>query len=232
MNELSIQLWAAFILGLIGSLHCAGMCGPLALALPRVRDSGGSFVLGRLLYNLGRIATYCAIGLVFGIVGSSLALGGFQKWLSITLGAILILTMAGFAFKPVHASGWKIFAIIRRTFGSLLQKRSHPALFSLGVVNGFLPCGLVYVAAAGAAVAGSVIASIASMAAFGLGTLPIMLALPLLGGQLGFLSRLNARKLVPGMVALMGVLLVLRGMELGIPYLSPVLNASSCPNCH
>ena len=227
-----MQLWAAFILGLIGSLHCAGMCGPLALALPRVHGTRGSFLIGRLLYNAGRIATYALIGFIFGLVGATLVLGGFQKWVSIGVGLFLLLTVAGFAWKPLNTSGWKIFAHIRKGFALLVQKRCYSALFALGFVNGFLPCGLVYVAAAGAAVTGTVLGSMGAMAAFGLGTLPVMLAIPLLGRQLGFLTRLDARRLVPGMVALIGVLLILRGLELGIPYLSPILGGSGSVSCH
>lgn len=225
-----MHIWAAFILGLVGSLHCAGMCGPLALALPRVSEGYGSFVAGRLLYNIGRVVAYASIGLVFGLVGSSLALGGFQKWVSIGLGAILLLSAAGFTLKPVNASGWRLFRIVRGIFGKLLKTQSYAALFALGVVNGFLPCGLVYVAAAGVAAAGSLVGSVGGMVAFGLGTVPVMLVIPLLGRQVGFLGRLNAQQLVPMTIAAVGVLLVLRGMELGIPYVSPVLSSGAA--CH
>ena len=232
MNDLTLQLWAALTLGLVGSLHCAGMCGPLALALPRVGHTRHAFVTGRILYNLGRITTYCAIGLVFGLFGKSLALSGLQKWLSLTLGGLILLTLTGLTLKPLNASGWKLFALVRKAFGAVLQRRSLSALFALGVVNGLLPCGLVYVAAAGAAVAGSLTGSIAAMAAFGFGTLPVMLAIPFLGPHAPVLSRVQPRRLLPAMVALIGVLLVLRGMELGIPYLSPILAPSDAPACH
>ncbi|MCD6049706.1 MAG: hypothetical protein K0Q55_1109, partial [Verrucomicrobia bacterium] len=86
-----MELWTAFILGLVGSLHCAGMCGPLALALPVAGKTRRAFVLGRVLYNLGRILTYCVIGAIFGLAGQSLALAGFQKWVSLGAGVAILL---------------------------------------------------------------------------------------------------------------------------------------------
>ena len=227
-----MTLWAAFILGLVGSLHCAGMCGPLALALPRVKEGRASFVYGRVLYNLGRITTYAVIGMVFGLAGSSIALGGFQRWLSIGVGVVLLLSVAGVTLAPVNASGWRIFQFVRQAFGALVRRQRYAALFALGVVNGFLPCGLVYVAAAGAAVGGSILGAVGAMASFGLGMMPMMLGMPLLWRQFRFLGRIQARHFVPATVAVVGVLLVLRGMELGIPYLSPVLGATEGAACH
>src|SRR3974390_1678418 len=99
--------WAAFVLGLVGSLHCAGMCGPLALALPAVGKTTPGYLSGRLAYNLGRIITYCALGLVFGLVGKTLLLAGIQRWVSISLGVALLaglLTSRRLAlWRPVMA---------------------------------------------------------------------------------------------------------------------------------
>ncbi|HLH54850.1 MAG TPA: sulfite exporter TauE/SafE family protein, partial [Verrucomicrobiae bacterium] len=93
----------ALILGLAGSLHCAGMCGPLALALPAGAGSSSGFLAGRLAYNGGRIMTYCALGLMFGLVGHSLVLAGVQRWTSIGLGLLL---MAGL-FSSRQLAIWK-----------------------------------------------------------------------------------------------------------------------------
>lgn len=223
------MLMAAFILGLLGSLHCAGMCGPLALAIPVVSRTRFGFFGGRMLYNLGRILTYVLIGALFGMVGETFSLAGFQRWLSVSAGALLLLglffTRLTFAKPTTH-----LVMRIKSTFATLLQKRSYPALFALGATNGLLPCGLVYVAAAGAAATGHIISAAEYMLMFGLGTTPVMLAIPLLGRKLSF--RFSFQKLVPISVGLVALLLIVRGLSLGIPYLSPQLSGTHCPSCH
>ena len=219
------------MLGLVGSLHCAGMCGPLALALPVAGNTRSAFVLGRVLYNLGRILTYCIIGAVFGLAGQSLALAGFQKWVSLTAGVAILLglllsTRWGLGLPITKSVMW-----LKSSVGRLLQQRTFGSLFLLGILNGLLPCGLVYVAAAAAAAAGSLHLGVFSMAMFGLGTLPVMLGLGLAGRKLQGFFTFKWQSLVPISLAVMGILLVLRGMELGIPYISPVLTGA-CPHCH
>lgn len=227
-----MELWTAFMLGLVGSLHCAGMCGPLALALPVAGKTRSDFVLGRLLYNFGRVLTYCSIGAVFGLVGQSFALAGFQKWVSLVAGVAILVglvasTRVGLGLPITKSVMW-----LKNSVGKLLQQRTFGSLFLLGTLNGLLPCGLVYVAAAAAAATGSLHMGVFSMLAFGLGTLPVMLGLGLAGRKLqGFFS-FRLQNLVPISLTVLGVLLVLRGMELGIPYISPVLTNSGCPHCH
>jgi uncharacterized protein len=72
---------AAFAMGMVGSFHCIGMCGPIALSLPLKKESSWGKFSGAILYNLGRITTYIAFGLVFGLLGKSVALFGYQQWL-------------------------------------------------------------------------------------------------------------------------------------------------------
>lgn len=226
------MLWTGFILGLVGSLHCAGMCGPLALAVPTVGSTRGSFLASRLTYNAGRIATYAVLGAAFGLAGESLRLAGVQQWLSIGMGSLLLAGLL-FASVSMKAPAAKMVGRIKSTFASLLRVRTFPALFALGATNGLLPCGLVYVAAAAAAATGHLVTAVLFMAAFGLGTTPMMIGLPLLGRSATF--RFRYQKLVPVSVFLVGTLLILRGMALGIPYISPVLEAGaggSCPACH
>ncbi len=220
------------MLGLVGSLHCAGMCGPLALALPVAGKTRSDFVLGRLLYNFGRVLTYCIIGAVFGLVGQSLALAGFQKWVSLVAGVailvgLIVSTRVGLGLPITKSVMW-----LKSSVGKLLQQRTFGSLFLLGTLNGLLPCGLVYVAAAAAAATGSLQMGVFSMLAFGVGTLPVMLGLGLAGRRLQGLFSFRLQNLVPISLAVLGVLLVLRGMELGIPYISPVLTSSGCPHCH
>jgi len=227
-----MELWTTFMLGLVGSLHCAGMCGPLALALPVAGNTRSAFVLGRLLYNLGRIMTYCILGVVFGLAGQGLALAGLQKWVSLIAGAAILLSLVVSSRIGLGRPITKSVMWLKKGVGRLLQQKTFGALFLLGSLNGLLPCGLVYVAAAAAATTGSLHMGVMSMAMFGLGTLPMMLGLGLAGRKLQGLFSIRLQNLVPVSLAVLGVLLVLRGMELGIPYISPVLTGGGCPHCH
>lgn len=227
-----MELWTAFILGLVGSLHCAGMCGPLALALPVSGNSNLTFATGRLAYNLGRIVTYCLLGVMFGVVGKTLLLAGVQRWVSIALGVALLGGLFASRklslIKPVTALvGW-----LKLKMSALLRQRSFLALTTLGMLNGLLPCGLVYVAGAGATVAGGVLDSIFYMAAFGAGTVPMMLAIGLSGKLVPFSLRLKLQRAIPISVFILATLLILRGMSLGIPFVSPDLSSGSLSCCH
>jgi uncharacterized protein len=225
-----MDLWTAFILGLVGSLHCAGMCGPLALALPMAGNTAGAFLMGRLAYNAGRIVTYCALGVVFGLVGRTLLLAGVQRWVSIGLGATLLVGL----FTSRQLALWRpvtaLVEALKSRMGALLRRRSFFSLAMLGLLNGLLPCGLVYVAGAGATNTSGMLAGAQYMAAFGVGTVPMMLAISLSGKLVPLRLRLQLRKAIPVSVFLLAVLLVLRGMSLNIPYLSPDLSTGSC--CH
>ncbi len=218
-----MQLWTAFLLGFVGSAHCAGMCGPLALALPHWGRGRSSFLLGRLLYNFGRIITYALMGAAFGLLGQGVALAGLQRWVSLGLGALILIGVfvsPRFANKVPVTRGvnW-----LKATLGALFQRRALPAMFGIGLLNGLLPCGLVYVACAAATATGDVLSGMRYMIAFGAGTLPLLLAISLLGTKLQFALRFKLQRLIPVSLALVGMLLLLRGMALGIPYLSPKL---------
>jgi sulfite exporter TauE/SafE len=223
-------LWTALLLGLVGSLHCAGMCGPLALALPTSCHSTSGFVAGRLAYNLGRVATYCLLGVIFGLAGRTLLLAGIQRWVSIGLGVALFVGL--FSSRPLAL--WSpVIALVGRLksgMGRLLRCRSIVSLGLLGLLNGFLPCGLVYVACAGALAAGGLLAGVQYIAMFGLGTVPMMLGISLSGRLLSTPLRLQVKKAIPASVFVLATLLILRGMSLGIPYVSPNLN-SHAPAC-
>jgi sulfite exporter TauE/SafE len=223
-------LVTAFILGLVGSPHCAGMCGPLALAITAA--SPRRFLLGRLAYNSGRILTYCAMGLVFGLLGKSFLVVGIQRWASIGLGIALLLGL----FVSRKLALWRpVTALVERLKSSmsvLLRQRSLASLVLLGLLNGLLPCGLVYVACAGAVAAGGIISGVAYMAAFGAGTVPMLLGISLSGQLVPLTLRLRLRKAVPVSIFLLAAILVLRGMSLGIPYLSPDLSGGSSSCCH
>ena len=221
----------AFALGLLGSLHCAALCGPLMLALPVTPGGPAQFLAGRVGYQLGRVMTYCLLGVVAGIVGKSIFLAGAQRWLSIALG---VLIFTGFLVSKkiaLSAPVVRLVATLKTAMSAQLRRRSFRSLALLGMLNGLLPCGLVYVALAGAVARGTPLAGIFFMAAFGLGTLPTMLGISLSGKLLPVAFRLKLRSAVPFGVCLLAGLLILRGLALGIPYVSPALAAGVPATC-
>ncbi len=225
-----MQLWTALLLGLAGSLHCAGMCGPLAIALPGLGAAGWRFALGRLAYNLGRIATYSVLGIVFGLLGRTLLLAGVQRWVSIGLGLVLLAGLLSSRQLGVWRPVLALVGFLRDGMGGLLRRHSLLSMAGLGLLNGLLPCGMVYVAGAGAVMAGGLLSSVEYMVVFGLGTLPLMLALSLSGRLVPLGFRLQLRKAIPASVFLLATLLLLRGLGLGIPYVSPDLSTPH-PSC-
>ena len=228
----AMDLSTAFLLGLVGSLHCAGMCGPLALALPATGNNTPAYVLGRVTYNAGRIVTYCLLGIVFGLVGYTFLMAGLQRWVSIALGAALLLGL--FASRRLALARPVTSAVnqLKASMSVLLRRRSFAALAVLGLLNGLLPCGLVYVACAGAAATGGILAGASYMTAFGVGTVPMMLAISLSGNLVPTSLRLKLVKTIPVCVFLLATLLILRGMSLNIPYLSPDMSGSGASCCH
>lgn len=227
-----IELWPAFILGLVGSFHCAGMCGPFALALPGGGFSATRFFLARLFYNLGRMVTYCTLGLIFGLAGKVLWLAGAQRWLALALGLILLAGLLASRRKSIVAG--KAALLIDRLKRPLSRFLKSPSLLSpglVGLVNGLLPCGLVYVACAAASATGNPFGALAYMTAFGAGTLPIMLGIGLSGRLIPFPVRLKLQRAVPVAVCLVAALLILRGLNIGLPGLLHLYHAHSPAQC-
>jgi uncharacterized protein len=218
---------AALTMGLVGSFHCVGMCGPIALSLPLNADSDWSKFSGAVLYNAGRVVTYSLFGLVFGIIGKSVAFFGYQQWLSVILGAIILLAVLlpkriSFLNNRNYLVAW--FAKVRGSLGRLFLKQNYSSLFSIGLLNGLLPCGLIYMAAAVSVSTGNVINSVLFMVFFGLGTLPMMWGVAFFGNYVSIALRQKIRRAYPYMMLLMACLLILRGMGLGIPYVSPTVD--------
>ena len=228
----------AFMIGIVGSFHCVGMCGPLALALPLKNDSTFSRLSGALIYNLGRIVTYALFGVLFGTIGESFSLFGFQQWLSIIAGMlILFFILVPKKFGVQSSSTFfinRFFNKVRTNLGELFFKKNQSTLFAIGLLNGLLPCGLVYIAVAGAIATGDMGKSIVFMASFGLGTLPIMWAASFFGNYISIPVRQRIRRFFPYMMMLMACLLIIRGMGLGIPYVSPKMKAENkaVMECH
>ena len=220
-----IDLYTALTIGLIGSFHCIGMCGPIAVALPLGTAGLTGRAAGAMLYNIGRSITYGFLGAIFGLLGRGVELAGFQQWASILIGVVMILSVAfPVVFKGRFNPGKLIDGysggIIRR-FRGLFGKHSFRNLFVIGLLNGFLPCGLVYVAVAGALNTNDMAMGILYMLVFGLGTIPIMLSISMAGNVISRKLRERVNKLVPPFIFLLGVLFILRGLSLGIPYISP-----------
>ena len=225
-----MELWTAFLLGLAGSIHCAGMCGPLALALPQAGRGLAGSLAGRAAYNLGRMVTYCLLGIVLGLLGKTAVLAGLQRTLSIVLGLTLVLgVLATRKFALSRTSVWLVQRLKGHISG-LLRRRSAVSLATLGLLNGLLPCGLVYVAGVAAIASGGIFKGALYMVVFGAGTVPMMLAIGLSGRLVPVNLRLRLLKAVPAVVCLLGALLILRGMSLGIPYVSPDISTSH-PGC-
>ncbi len=222
---MGLPFYTALMIGLVGSLHCIGMCGPIAISLPLGRKGWWHRTLGGLTYNFGRILTYGLLGAVFGLLGRGIEMAGLQQWASILIGVAMILSVL---FPALFKGKVKLEQFLFGYAGKMIGKfrklfaiQSFPSLFLIGLLNGLLPCGLVYVAVAGALNTNSVAGGIGFMIVFGLGTLPVMLAIPLLGNLFGAGFRKKYRYLLSVLVVALGILFVLRGLSLGIPYVSP-----------
>ncbi len=229
---------SAFALGLFSSFHCVGMCGAIAFSLPVKHLGQAKKIAGVVLYNLGRITTYSTIGLLFGLMGRQLYIAGLQQWFSIIAGIIIILAVLQYIFKKplMHLPGFnKIQLLIQNLIGRFLRAKNISELFLLGMANGLLPCGLVYFAVMGAVATGSTLNAVLFMALFGLGTLPAMFLFGYFGMSINVGVRNRMKQAVPYFLTVMGMLLILRGLGLGIPYISPVLpNAMQADaiSCH
>jgi sulfite exporter TauE/SafE len=224
-------LIAAISLGLLGSFHCIGMCGPIALALPVHQYSYFKKYLGILLYNLGRVTTYTFLGVVFGLLGQSFFIGGFQQIVSISIGILLLLSVVLTKTKwfktPSFGFLYSFINKVKLHLGNLFSRKGLHFLFFIGLLNGLLPCGLVYLGIAGAIATGNYFKGAEFMFYFGIGTVPIMFAVAFLGQFINLKFRNNIRHAMPYVVSIMAVLLIVRGLNLGIPYLSPQFEKSS-----
>lgn len=217
------SLTSAFFLGVLGSFHCVGMCGPLALALPLHELGTFRRVLAIAGYHGGRIAVYAFAGAFFGIFGRGVYLAGWQQEFSIVIGVLLVFFTLFSRFSFGGLAGLRpLQKVIMR-----LWHNPRPAKFVLlGMANGLLPCGMVYLAIAGALTRASIPESAAFMACFGAGTLPLLLLLQYTGLRIALPARAGLRRVIPFVTIVVGLLLILRGLDLGIPFLSPALPAS------
>jgi len=218
----------AFTIGLIGSFHCIGMCGPIAFALPIKKNTPFYRILSGIIYNGGRISTYILFGVLFGTLGQGISTASTQQAISISLGVVFILSVVlskSFINKinPTSNIGFFI-SKVKTGLSKLLSSSSTPNLILIGLLNGLLPCGLVYAAIGGSIATGNTLQGALYMLAFGLGTLPMMFTAVLISNFITIGFRNKIKKLIPIFVILLGCLFIVRGLNLNIPYLSPKIN--------
>ncbi len=220
----------AFALGIFSSLHCIGMCGPIALATPVIQKNFFTEILSRFMYNIGRAISYVTIGFVAGSIGSIFYFGGIQQWVSIISGIIILLWVL---IPTTNPENWKVIRelsfirSIKNKIGALFKNKSYSSILFIGILNGFLPCGMVYMAVIGALTASTYFEGGLYMLFFALGTWPLMFILTSTWQIIDQKFRLKTRKLLPYLVGIIGIMLIVRGAGLGIPYLSPILKADA-----
>lgn len=233
------MLYSALLFGLISSFHCIGMCGPIALMLPVDRSNEAKKVTQIITYHIGKLTAYGLLGLIFGLLGRSFYLAGMQQQLSIIVGVLMILValipekvFAKYNFsKPLY----RIITKVKSSLGQQFKNKSYKSLFTIGLLNGFLPCGMVYVALFGAIAMQRVSLSVLYMILFGIGTIPMLTIVVYVSNLMSFSFRGIMQKAIPLVAVLIGMLFIIRGLGLDIPYLSPSnmsLFVQPEANCH
>jgi sulfite exporter TauE/SafE len=212
------MLYSAFMIGLAGSLHCMGMCGPISMLLPGDKSKRGRYILGRIVYNSGRIFTYSLLGLLIGLVGEQIALFTSQKVLFIIVGSLILLAF-------ILPARWRksldvlpyvsrLNNVIKSSLSIFYKKHSLFAQLVFGVLNGLLPCGLVYAALSGAFLMSEAWESLLFMTLFGLGTLPMMLGFAFLGNSIRKLISFRPKVIYTFSYIILAIWLIFKGINL------------------
>lgn len=233
------MIYTALLFGLFGSFHCMGMCGPIAFMLPIDRTQKVRGIWQTSLYHSGRIFSYALIGALFGLLGKGFYFFGLQQQISIAVGLIMILSIVApklFSKFSITKPIFKFTNSIKNKLGQSLKKKESSTFFTIGFLNGLLPCGLVYMAMIASLTSTTVWEGVLYMALFGLGTVPLMTAVVLLGNLTNYVNRQKIQKVIPYVVVIIGFVFVLRGLGLGIPYVSPepvIVDAvNATQSCH
>jgi hypothetical protein len=212
-------LVTGLLLGVVGSAHCAGMCGPLVLTITRglERPSRRAMLRHALSYHTGRVSIYVLLGLAAGLVGQTLTLWGLGRALAVVAGLVLLLVAAGTAGPAWFRRAGARPAALATNACVIVGRwsRIHPVAGPLfaGAANGLLPCGLVYSAVLTAAALGSAASGVVLMAGFGVGTVPALLALSMAAASQAFGIRARLRRITPVLLVLTAALLLVRGLS-------------------
>ncbi|MDB5144977.1 MAG: hypothetical protein JWQ66_3690 [Mucilaginibacter sp.] len=223
----------AFFIGLFGSVHCIGMCGPLALAIPSFQSKWWLIVSDKLLYNIGRVISYSFLGLLVGFLGKQLWLAGLQQGVSLISGMFIIMAGLSRLFKirfSKNRGAAKVLSPFTRLLNYALQHKAGHLV--VGILNGFLPCGFVYLALVGAINTTSPVSAAQYMFWFGMGTFPLMLLATVSAGFIRPVIRRRINRTMPYLMVCLGFWFILRGMNLNVPYLSPNIQPSGVNTCY
>lgn len=214
MNALIFQ----FIFGLGSSLHCIGMCGPLNFILPMNRQDKWKMSIDLAIYHLGRITTYAIIGMLIGLVGNLLAFKQLQSYIAFIFGFLLLIYGLNYFIKvkiPAYFSQGN--SGLLKIYNKLLKSNAKSNILLLGILNGLLPCGMVYAAMAVSFLNQDIYYGGLMMLAFGLGTIPAFVLL-LLGSKNKSLRTLAAKyHLQPSLMIIAGLLVCLKSTATIMP---------------
>lgn len=210
---------SALLIGFAGSLHCFAMCGPIMMALPHSKKKNWKPILA---YHSGRLSSYGILGLAGGMLGSGFSWAGWQQWIAIAFGMVFIFYgLQQWIRFDAPQLFMRFYEKIKQTVGYFYGNNRKKSMWILGILNGLLPCGLVYVALAGAVVSGHPMNGFVYMILFGVGTLPMMMGVHRIGKIKGRFQMAIANRILPVITILFGVWLLLRGLGMDIPYVSP-----------
>jgi len=237
-DSLLLALGSGLLLGLAGSLHCVGMCGPLVLGFSAKNTPKGKGISHSIYYSLGRTFTYSLMGLLLGYFGAGIRLTGYQGIISVIVGSLLLISVIlppSLKAKATSLPGAFIYTKLKSSLSGVILKEGKPRPFMFGMLNGFLPCGLVYTALAASLVPDTVLASVVFMSAFGIGTSPLLSAFFFTQSLSKVFSKISFSKAIPYITAFVSILMILRGLDLGIPMISPHIEpvsgqSSCCPH--
>ena len=218
INLMAMFIVSALLLGFLGSFHCVAMCGPIALALSGGIQDKWKYLMGRGIYNFGRITTYSILGFFAGLVGHTFLIAGFQKSITIAIGILMVISVLVLHWQPSFVSRASFLTttnrFIKNIFSRVVHSQSSLGLLIAGIANGILPCGFVYIAMAGAATTQHASDGALYMLFFGLGTVPAMMMVSIFGKIVGLKTRSVISKVTPALMVILGLLLIFRGINM------------------
>lgn len=225
-----IDYGLVFVAGVLASLHCVGMCGPIVLAYSLPGKTGPTKTVLHLAYNGGRVLSYTLLGALGGALGMGLyGVEGIGSYVAIVAGVLVVvagLFMMGVLPVPAVLVNGVGGRALRRLHGALLKKKSTGSKLLLGGLTPLLPCGMLYAMLFKAAAEGSAVGGATTMAVFGAGMVP---ALGLMGSLTSFISgkvRRRADILMASTFILLGGILLMRGFQ--VPYLQTIIGSGHC----